>query len=607
MRYPNLESAPIISVDIETYDPELSTKGPSNYRKPKGHILGVAIDVGDFAEYYDYSNEHDRQYIKDVMALPAPKIGHSLLYDVDWLQSEGIGVNGKLIDVMIAEALINNEKESYALDSIGRDYLQQTKEDTEIILALNKLGITPTKSRPAQNYLHMLDHDTVRPYALQDVHIPLGAWPRMERLLEHHSLDKLFDLESELIRVLLYMRQIGVPYDIDVSQQCTDKINEIYLDTKRRLKEDYGGVNVNSPQQVAYIFDKVGISYPYTEKGNPSFTREYLEQLIEQEELEHYSNVDYFPSLVYNARRLGKSERDYISGIRDNFLCADQKTIRCSFHQTRDANNFGTVSGRFSSSKPNLQQITSAERDDFLGGLCRRPFIPLPEHDWVKIDYSQIEYRFMAHYAKGPGSSEIRRSYNDDPDTDYHKYIVDLTGLDRPVAKNFNFGLAFGMGIGKMRRIYGWDEYKAYEMQETYHDNVPFVKFTMNDVGNVAKRRGYIKTILGRIAKLPDKRKAYVMFNRLIQGSAADLIKRAMVDIYKSGLLNYVSMHLTVHDENDFSIPKGAKQTELISELKHMMETAIPLRVPVIAEASIGPNWGDVEKIGNLEQGRLGL
>ena len=596
-RYPRLEEADLISIDIETQDPNLTTHGPSNYRTAIGRILGVAIAAGNHAEYYNYRHGHDLQYIKYVCELPVPKIGHSLIYDVDWLESEDIPVNGDLIDIMIAEALIDNNQESYKLDTIAQNYLKETKEDTEIINALHNIGVTPTKSKPAQNYLHLLLHDVVRPYAIQDVTIPLKVYPRMKRFMENMGLIDLFKLECELIRVLLYMRRIGVQYDVKKSLACTEEVNSIYKETVRLLKANYGNPNVNSAQEISYVFNKLGIAHPYTDKGNPSVTRDFLEHLIEEQNLEHYSVIDYFPLLVHNARRLGKSEGNYISGIRHNFMCSDNRTIRCTFHQTRDADNFGTVSGRFSCSKPNLQQITSKERDDFLGGLCRRPFIPEEGCDWVKIDYSQIEYRVIAHYAKGPGSNEIRESYNHDPTTDYHKYIQDLTGLIRPIAKNLNFGIAFGMGPGKMQKIYGWDDYKTWEILNTYHSNAPFVKYSMNDVGKVAKRRGYIRTILGRVAQLPSPRQSYIMFNRLIQGSAADLIKKSMVDIYKSGLLSECRLHLTVHDELDFSIPKGDKQLGIIEELQAIMSGAIELKVPIIAEASIGPNWGDVEKV----------
>ena len=598
MRYPNLSSEPKLSIDIETKDPGLKDLGPSNYRADKGYILGVAIGTDRHQEYYNYSQEHDRQYIKDVMALPNTKLGHSLIYDVDWLESEGIKVNGNLYDIMIAEALVDNTKDSYNLESIAEDYLGEQKDTSQVEQALAVLSIKPTKKRPIQDYLWLLSHDIVRDYALQDIRIPLKVFNKQHKTMENLGLLDLFDMESKLIRVLLYMRKIGVPYSTSLSQEASNDMQAILVESNRLLKNNYGDPNPNSGKEIAYHFYKLGIDHPYTDSGNPSITREFLESLVEEQGLEHYSVADFLPLLILNARRLGKSERDYIAGIREKYLCEDSETIRCTFHQTRDADNFGTVSGRFSCSKPNLQQISSKERDTFIGGHCRRAFTPYPNHKWVKVDYSQIEYRILAHYAKGAGAREVRERYNNDPLTDYHSYIVDLTGLKRPIAKNLNFGLAFGMGIKKLMRLYGWDEYKARDILSIYHGEAPFVKATMKDVRDVAVSRGYVKTILGRRAILSDERKAYIMFNRVIQGSGADLMKKAMIDIFESGLLDEKAhMHLTVHDELDFSILNDNSLVGIVKEIKHIMESALTLRVPIIAEASIGDNWGDVEKM----------
>ena len=517
------------------------------------------------------------------------------MYDMGWLESDGIDVKGSIFDTMVAEALIDNTRESYALEVVAQDYLAEMKDDAELIVALNAMGITPTKKKPVQDYLWMLPHETVASYAIQDAKVPLKAHYKQHRIMETMGVDKLFyDVEMKLLRCLLEMRKIGCPYSVEQSHASSIEAKDILDRSNKMMLSNYGNINPNSAREIAYWFDKLDIAYPMTAKGNPSIKREYLEHLIESEGLEKLSVHDYLPLLILNARRLGKSEKDYIESIRDNFLCSDGR-IRCSFHQTR-GEEYGTVSGRFSCSHPNLQQITSAERDSFIGGLCRRAFVPFDGCDWLKIDMSQIEYRLMAHYAKGPGSKEIRAAYNNDPNTDYHSYIVDLTGLIRPIAKNLNFGIAYGMGVKKMMAIYGWSEYKCYEILDTYHGNAPFIKYTMGDVERVAKQRGRIKTILGRQSQLNDANKAYVMFNRLIQGSAADQMKKTMVDLFDSGLMQYMYPHLTVHDEMDFSIPKGSKQMEHIRAAVEIMENSVKLRVPVIAEASIGPNWGDVEK-----------
>ena len=182
--------------------------------------------------------------------------------------------------------------------------------------------------------------------------------------MDSMSLLDLYAMESKLIRVLLYMRKIGVPYNTELSQESSADMQRILVESNKLLKDNYGDPNPNSAKEIAYLLYKQRIDHPYTDKGNPSITREFLEHLVEEKGLEHFAVADFLPLLILNARRLGKSERDYIAGIRENYLCKDGETVRCTYHQTRDANNFGTVSGRFSCSKPNLQQITSKERDN---------------------------------------------------------------------------------------------------------------------------------------------------------------------------------------------------------------------------------------------------
>jgi len=255
--------------------------------------------------------------------------------------------------------------------------------------------------------------------------------------------------------------------------------------------------------------------------------------------------------------------------------------------------------------KMNLQQIPSydaKEKDDFkrwYTHLCRELFLPEENHDWLKIDYSQIEYRFMAHFACNAGpndtsADDVRQAYIDKPDTDYHEMIQELTGLPRKLAKNLNFGVGYGMGKAHMSEFFGWDPDYCDEVLSTYHSRAPFVKATMNAVSAKARAQGFIRTFLKRRSRLTDPKKAYIMFCRLCQGSAADLTKQAMVNAWEAGIFDVLPLHLTVHDEIDCSMPRTPIGVEAAAELKNIMEKALVLRVPIIAEAEIGPNWVDL-------------
>ena len=284
-----------------------------------------------------------------------------------------------------------------------------------------------------------------------------------------------------------------------------------------------------------------------------------------------------------------------------DFLVDDR--LYPSFHPLR-TDNYGTVSGRYSSSKPNAQQVSAIKEeedreDDGLsalkGQVLRKLFIPEEGMDWAKSDYSQIEYRIIAHYAQGKGATSLREQYNHDPNTDFHQYIQDLTGFDRRTAKRLNFGGAYGMGNATAATLFGWTMQDAEIFMETYHKTAPYIRETRNAVSRVAKQRGHIFTLLGRKARTHPSRKLHSMFNRLIQGSAADLFKKGMLDAYNAGIFDVLIPSMFVHDEVDNSVPRTNEGREALAELKVLMEDAIKLDVPVKVDTHTGANWAEAD------------
>ena len=604
-KYPDLSTAKYLGVDIETYDPDLTSYGPSVYgnRGREGRILGVALSDGVFSDYYNM--ETDSEYIAEQLSHTNTKVGHNIIYDIDWLTSRGFKVNGKWVDTGICAALLNENEESYSLDELSYRYLgEHSKGEDKLEKWCASNDIKISKSKAAQSFIYLMPYDVVRPYALQDAKLVIELYSIMREKLRQQDLEDLADMENELLRCVLHFRQTGVRYDKDKAVENSLALLDLLGENKEHMHREYGDINPNSSKQIAEHLKALAYEVPYKEEtGNPSITKQYLtslrnkylDNLYEGEEIEEgreYEPVSNLPTLLYNIRTITKSRKDYLDGIYNNFLCPDGK-IHCTFHTVR-GDMYGTRSGRFSASQPNLQQITSPERDSVIGKMCREPFIPFEDCMWGKIDYSQIEYRFIAHYARGPGSSAVRERYSDNPEQDYHQYIQDKTGLARPFAKNLNFGLAFGMGARKMSVFFGWSLPKCYEMISHYHKSVPFVKYTADAVSNKALQRGYIMTLLGRRARLVENRKAYIMFNRLIQGSAADLMKKALITAYNSGIFTILHPHLTVHDEIDVSVPNTLQGKEAFKELKYIMETCVSLKVPVYCEAKIGPNWAEL-------------
>ena len=599
MQYPDLSKSKIISIDIETYDPDLKTLGPSVYRDPGGFILGVALaDENGFAEYYnlghyDCSREEYRKnidYLKKTLAANNKKLGMSLRYDIDWLENWlELKVNGQLYDIEIAEALIDETQGHYSLDFMSLKYLDQGKFVNEI----DQFCLDNNLKGDSRQWLWKMPYKLVRKYAVTDVRNPLAIFKKQWRILYSEDLLDLLHLECDLIRCLLLMRKNGVRIDPDRRDRNALKLQNMLEEKRIQVYREYNEFNYNSSQQIAHLLNGLKIDYPLTNKGNPSINADWLK-----------ANTQYpLVKNVYTLRKIDKTINTFLLGSFVRFMTKGD-LIHCSFYNMR-TEEYGTRSGRLSSALPNLQQIPG-DTDKFYGILCREVFIPFEDCDWCKLDYSQIEYRFMAHFASGLGSEEIVKAYRKEPKTDYHKYIMDITGLRRKPAKNLNFAIPYGMGVATMSRKFRWEEDYCRNLLKTYHRNVPFMKKTIKKVEETAIRRGYIKTILDRRSRLKDKDKAYIMFCRLIQGSAADLMKKAMVDCYKAGTFTELKLHLTVHDELDLSKPRTKAADEALKETVYIMENCIKIKVPIKVDVSIGENWNFL-KLTSEEQKELGL
>lgn len=596
MNYPDLNNSKIISFDIETYDPELIEKGPGVYRRD-GNILGVSIaNENGFSEYYNIGHydcipeekSKNIKYIDHILKINCPKIGANILYDMDWIENWWkLKINGELNDVQVAEPLIDENrkllglKRPYSLDSLGQKYLGLGKQKTEIELFCekNKLKGDPRK------WLWKMPYELVRKYGKQDALLPIKIFKQQYSILKEQNLLPLYYIEMGLHRLLLQMRKVGVRTDKQKIQNGINKLNALIIKGKTILNKKYGYFNYNSSKQVAKIFDKLRIEYPLTNKGNPSITKEVLAKM-------EIAGIEIAKE-IRDVKTADKILHTFFINSFHNFSILNR--IHCSFFPL-STDKYGTKSGRFSSANPNLQQIPSR---GIHKKLCRSVFIPEEGYDWIKLDYSQIEYRFIVHYSIGPKSDEVREMYNNNPKTDYHKMVMEWTGLDRPIAKNLNFGTAYFMGVNTCAEKFGWTLEQADNFLKLYCKEIPFIIPTRNHVVKVAKQRGYIKTILGRRARVTEQmrimRKEHSMFNRLIQGSSADLLKKAMKESYDAGIFNTLIPHLTVHDELDVSKPRTKEGDEALKELKHIMETTIKLKVPIKVDVEIGSSWGSLE------------
>lgn len=623
-QFPNLRAARVLAIDTETYDPELKEHGPGWARK-RGHIVGVSIAADDDGRWYfpvrhTIEPEHNLApesvfaWLRDALADPRqPKLGANLPYDIGWLLEEGVEVRGPLMDVLSAEALLL-ERGEINLDFLGKKYCGVGKEDDQLYRWLADFYGGKANGDQRKN-IWRAPPRLVGPYAEQDAVLPIQIARAQYPELRAQGLLDVLEMENGLIPLIVAMRRAGVQVDIDKAEQVRERLLREQQEAQAKLDTLAGQhVEVNAASSIARAFDSVGIAYPRTEpterapEGNPSFTGAWLEGCPHE-----------MGRLIREVRKLDKLRGTFVeSYVLNNHA---NERIHGQFHLLRGDSN-GTRSGRFSSSTPNLQNLPS--RDSELAPLVRGIFIPDVGHvAWRCYDYSQIEYRFLLHFAVGDGAEEARRSYFEDADMDYHGFVIDqvraITNyeLDRKPAKNLNFGLIYGMGKPKLTRMLGLSKAQANALFDAYHTSLPYVRATMDATAKEAAATGVITTVLGRrsrfdlftekgargkVVPLPlpaalrrygsvERAFTHKALNRRLQGSAADLMKYTMWRCWEDGVFAETGVpRLTVHDELDFSDPGG--KDAAFAYMQRVMETALPLRVPVRCKAERGPDWG---------------
>ena len=591
-----------IAIDLETNDPHLKQLGSGNVTN-RGHIAGVAVAVEGWSGYYPIHHEQggnmDKKlvltWLQDILNQENTTfIFHNAMYDVCWLRSAGLTIKGPIVDTMIAASLIDENRMSYALNNLAKYYVGLGKDEKVLVEAAKEYGLDPKAD------MWRMPAMFVGQYAERDAESTLKLWQTLKRELYNQELMDVFTLETDLFPCLVDMRFKGVRVDLEKSQNI--KLNLIKREEVLIKKiKDLTGVDVEimAARSIAKAFDKLKLPYDRTAKSDePSFTKNFLQ-----------NHPHELPKAIAEARELNKAHSTFIDSITkhtvDGRIHADINQIRS------DAG--GTVTGRFSMSNPNLQQIPA--RHPELGPMIRSIFIPEEKHVWGSFDYSQQEPRILVHYAKLQnlnGVDEIVDAYNAG-DADFHQVVADMAGIERKQAKTINLGLMYGMGKNKLMAELGLMKESAEKLIRQYHSKAPFVKQLMDNVSRKANDRGKIRTLGGRACHFdlwqpvqfgvfkplpleqarkeydePLKRAfTYKALNKLIQGSAADMTKKSMVALYKNGIIP----HIQIHDEVDISI-ESQKQAEDIIQI---MESAVELKVPNKVDYEKGANWGEIK------------
>ena len=610
---PDLSSAKTIAIDVETKDPEIKSSGPG-WATGKGEIVGYAVAVDGFKCYVPIKhlgggNLDERivnNWMKKVCESPADKIMHNAQYDAGWLRRTGFKINGRIIDTMVIASLLDENRFSYSLNALAYDYISKTKSEKGLTEAAQEFGVDPKAE------LWKLPSMYVGPYAETDAEVTLELWNCFKALIQKEDLQSIVDLELGVLPVLIDMTWKGVRIDTNRVERTRDYLLKEEKKVYSRIKDlTDQNVEIWAAASLAKAFDSVSLPYPKTDKGAPSFTKAFL--------AEHTHEL---PKLILRCRELNKTHGTFISTIMK--YTTPQGRIHGHINQIR-SDDGGTVSGRISMNHPNLQQIPA--RDPQLGPMIRSLFLPEEGAKWASLDYSQQEPRILVHYAHAfarsqnqdmKGVNEFVDGYINDPDMDFHTMVAEMAKIPRKQAKTINLGLIYGMGVNKLSDQLDIPVDEAKTLIQQYHDKVPFVKFLMNGVMNKLNNRtssGSIRSILGRKCRfdlwepdtfamnkaLPYKeavneygpttrlKRAYTYkaLNRLIQASAADMTKQAMVNIYSEGIIPLIQ----IHDE----IAVSFTSTDETKKVASIMEDAVKLNVPSKVDVEVGPSWGECE------------
>lgn len=588
-------------------------------------------------------------------------VGANIIYDIGWLLYEykmsTFDVKCSFVDVLQAEAILD-EFSIHSLETVSKKYLNYGKRKE----AIEEWVRENVSSRgDFRTHLDKAPWNLLCEYVEGDAKNPVKVWRKQLTFLKKEDLCKRAKLEFDCILPTLQMTMNGMPLDVEQKKKNLEYLSKAIDKLKKEFMEKYNlpKFRVTAPRDIASFCDMRNIPYrcKITLKGykDELFGNDYLKidsayakakkivssfryvksipvayvpkemtertvALLEEEGfmLTCSPNVDkkFFASARENYPEIGliadwklaEGIKSKILGEKYNrFITTNYKGEPCIRAQYKITD---TISFRYSSNMPNGQQIPSkggfiihntdgSEEEISFPKLTRALFKASKGCVFGKIDYGQIEYRLICNIACGEAGKEVRRQYAENPKMDFHQYVVDLTGLSRKYAKNMSFGVSFGMGLASMAESFGWTMERAEEISEQYHKHMPFVAPTLALVGDVAKKRGYIKTVYGSHARLPNPNKSYTMLNRYTQGSGGECLKLSIVTAYKEGLWDKLKTANTVHDELNFPYLEPTEDCMIaFYRMAKIMRTSMPnLRVPLEAEIELGDNWASTKTI----------
>ena len=605
-KFPDVTGIKQVAVDLETYDPEIKNLG-GGWATNKGFVVGVAISFEGFDGYFpvrherggNFSEDEVKKWLKKLFKEDPIVLCHNAVYDLGWLRRWGVDCNvTKVYDTLIAAPLVDENRFSYSLNNLAKDYLGERKQGN----ILDEFG--KEHGFKAIENMHLVPVEYVGVYAEQDTKLTYKLWEVLRVEIQKQGLTDVFNLETDLLRLLLEMRWKGVRVDLDRAEKTKkffkSEEEKIYANIKNETGIKIDASDIYTASSLQKVFDKLGEKYEYTEKNKQAkisneAMKESLNPLIQS---------------ISVAREYNKAHTTFIDSILkhqvDGRIHAEINQLKGEFG--------GTVSGRLSMNNPNLQQVPA--RNEAIGPKIRSLFLPEEGEKWASLDYSQQEPRLLVHYAKKhglEGAETLIKFFHEGKD--FHQVTADMAKISRKEAKTIGLGLMYGMGIAKLATSLDISPDAAKSLKKRYNDNVHFLNSIIIKATRYTEQQGYINTLLGRRCRFDlwenkdfhDKRMmsyenakktwawnemkragTYRALNRLIQGSAADQTKQAMVNLWKD--VGVIPM-IQIHDELNVSITNETQ----VKEIKEIMESAVELHVPIKCDAEIGDNWGEIK------------
>lgn len=598
---PSVFGADPIAIDTETRDPRLKSKGPGGLRGD-GELVGISIASGEYKAYFPlrHGSGHNHNvpqvlaFFRDLLKRPEGTIVFANApYDLEWLGTEGLEVSPRALvyDIQVTEPLIDEELPSYSLDALARRYGLHGKNEALLNEAAQSMNIDP------KSEMWKLDPRFVGPYAEADAALTLRIWEKQQSEIVRQELTRVYEMESQLILPLWEMRRRGVRVDLTAADRLAHELATAELALRSEIREEYGmDIDEWSTKKLAEYCHDHGIQIEETEKGNPSLTSAFLA-----------SSEHPFLRAVHELRELNRLRKTFV----EDWIFGNQVRgrIHPRWHQTSNDEG-GARTGRMSASDPNPQQVPSKSK---WAPRIRALFLPEEGKRWAKLDFSQQEPRLVSHFAKKrqiPGWETLAEAYL--ADKDIYETMAKAAGVSRREAKTITLGRIYGMGAAKLADQLDIDETKARDLLSAFDAGVPAIRKLAEEVTAIAERTGSVRTLWGRRRRfntwepaeqrgpvLPLRRAqaehrwpneplrrygTYKALNAVIQGSAADCTKLSILKNLRAG--HGVPM-LAVHDELNYSVDTE----DQAHAIRHNMETAADLLIPMKAELKMGDSW----------------